>query len=67
MASLSQALAKLRRTASKHRTAIVKSEETRAERDDALREARDAGATYLEMQEAAGLTVATVTKALRRQ
>lgn len=66
VADIDRALAQLRKAAK--RLEQIDAERTVAmrERDDALRAAKAARATWAELQEAAGLSVATITKALKR-
>lgn len=66
MAEVDRALTQLRKAAK--RLEQVDSERVVAmrERDEALRAAKDARATWAELQDAAGLSPATITKALKR-
>jgi hypothetical protein len=66
MAEVERALAQLKKTAKR----LEQLDEQRAiamrERDDALRAAKEARATWAELQEASALSPATITKALKR-
>lgn len=67
MAEVDRALAELRRAAKKLQRIDDERVVAMRERDAALRAAREARATGAELQEASGLTPATITKALRRK
>ncbi len=66
VASSAAALKKLETAARKLVESTDRQQQAMRARDEALRAARDAGATYVEMQEASGLSSVTVSKALRR-
>ena len=64
---LAEALDTLRAAANRLAAANAEAAEAVRARDDALRAAQQAGATYVLLQEVAGITAPTVVKALRRQ
>jgi hypothetical protein len=66
MAEVDQALAQLRKAAKRLEKLDAERTTAMRERDDALRAAKDARATWAELQDAAGLSAATITKALKR-
>jgi DNA-binding protein H-NS len=66
MAEVDRALAQLKKTAKRLEQIDAERAIAMRERDDALRAAKDARATWAELQEAAGLSAATITKALKR-
>jgi DNA-binding protein H-NS len=66
MAEVDRALAQLRKASKRLEQIDADRVTAMRERDEALRAAKDARATWQELGEAAGLSPATITKALRR-
>lgn len=66
MAQVDRALAQLRKTAKKLEQLDADRIAAMRERDEALRAAKEERATWAELQEASGLSPATITKALKR-
>jgi hypothetical protein len=67
MAAREDALEQLRARHAELAVADAERKQLMRKRDDALRAARDAGATYKDMQAATGLANAAITTALGRQ
>ncbi|GAA2748762.1 hypothetical protein [Amnibacterium kyonggiense] len=65
MGDIDRALNRLQKAAEKVDRASTTLDDARRERDDALRAARDVKASYVQMQEASGLSAVTVAKVLR--
>lgn len=66
MAEVDRALAQLKTAAKRLAKLDADRADAMRDRDEALRAAKEARATWAELQDASGLSPATITKALRR-